>query len=305
LTIELVAARRQRAGAGAFTSGDVLILAGAALVLAGSRLPFYELSAGGISLEWSAWSNAWSLYPVALLGVAYGLTPLLLMVLARTGRPWTRRRAGIALLLSGASLVTVLAYWLRDVRIGPLELETGIGAWAMFLGATALLGGSWLHYDRAPIEPRPAPAPAAGFGREHVAVVAGAVLVVIGSFLAVFRLPRVSGGQLDVSAWSSNFSPPLFGLPVLWAAALVALVILGAWRGRPTEVLHVPRADVEAGLGVVALVTMAGFLVGSPAYRAFGITPEIERGPGFWCMFVGTALTALGAVAIAQRAKSL
>ncbi|HEX5095850.1 MAG TPA: hypothetical protein VFX21_07555, partial [Acidimicrobiia bacterium] len=256
----------------ALGAADVLIVAGAVALLVGTRFPFYELD-NALSLEWSAWSNAWSLFPVALLGALYGCVPAAALVRARARRrPWTGTESGACVLLGVACLLTVLASWLRDVRLSTVVLATGPGAWMMFTGATASVAGSWLHYDAAVRDAPPDRPPVRSHVGPAVLVVwLGAAVVLVASFLTVFELPTVGGETVAASAWSRNFSPPLFLLPVVWALLLAALVSIPLLprRLRPRTILAVERTDVEFGLSAIAVVTMVGLTVGVPGFRAF------------------------------------
>ena len=296
-------ARRSRPALGA---ADVLIVAGTVALVVGTLLPFYELD-NQLSLEWNAWSNAWSLYPVALLGALYGCGPAIALVQARVRRrPWTRTESGVCVLLGVACLITVLAYWLRDVRLSTVVLATGPGALAMFLGATASVAGSWLHYDAAARDVPADRSPVRSYVGPAVLVVwLGAAIVLIASFLTVFELPTVGGETVAASAWSRNFSPPLFLLPVLWALLLAALVSIPLLprRLRPRTILAIERIDVEFGLAAIATVTVVGLSVGVPGFQAFGREIPIHREYGWWLMVAGTLLAVAGAFACAQRAR--
>jgi hypothetical protein len=269
-------------------------------------LPFYELD-NALSLEWNAWSNAWSLYPVVLLGALYGCVPVVAFARSRLRRrPWTPTEGGACTLLGVACLLTVLAYWLRDVRMSTVVLDTGPGAWMMFLGATASAAGSWLHYDAAvrdaPTDRRPV---RSYVGPEVLVVWIGAAIVLLASFLTVFELPTVGGETVAASAWSRNFSPPLFLLPVLWALLLAALVSVPLLprRLRPRTILRVERVDVEFGLAAVATITVVGLSVGVLGFRSFGGQSAIQREYGWWCMVAGTLLAVVGAFVCAHRAR--
>jgi hypothetical protein len=287
----------------------VLVVAGAVLLLGGTRMPLYEVRR--LDLEWNAWSNAWSLYPVALLGALYGCVPAAALVRSRVRRrPWTRTQAGASTLLAVACLVTVLAYWLRDVRLGTIVLDTGRGGWVMFLGATASASGSWLHYNAAVAESvgtAPRPRRRNYVGPEIMLAWLGTLVVLVSSFLTVFDLPGVGGHHVHASAWSRNFSPPLFLLPLLWALALAALVTARVLpgRARPRTIIGVARADVEVALAALSVVTMLGLTFGHLGFRAFGRTSDIGRELGLWGMGVGTVLDALSVGLLARSAKSL
>jgi hypothetical protein len=287
---------------------DLLIVAGTVALLVGTRLPFYELDTA-LSLEWNAWSNAWSLYPVALLGALYGCVPAAVLVRARVRRrSWTRTESGACTLLGIACLCTVLAYWLRDVRLSTVVLATGSGARMMFAGATAAVAGSFLHYDAVSRETPADRRPVRSYVGPEVAVVwLGAAIVLAASFLTVFELPTVGGDSVAASAWSRNFSPPLFLLPVLWALLLALLTTapLLPRRLRPRTILAVERIDVEFALAAIATITVVGLTFGVPGFRAFGQVSRIHRAYGWWLMVAGTFVAVAGAFACAQRARKV
>jgi hypothetical protein len=67
----------------------------------------------------------------------------------------------------------------------------------------------------------------------------------------------------------------------------------------------VDRVDVEFGVAIVGVVTVAALAVGRPGFEAFGVSSDIDRGPGFWGIVAGSVVTALGALVLSRRAKSL
>ncbi len=124
------------------TPGEIVIMAGAVLMLAGSFLPFYE--AGPFS--WSAWSNAFSLFPLTILMVLLALAIGIAVALRRFGhvalpaRVWMFSAAQLELALSTLIAITMLCYVIRDTG----ALDKGVGAWLMVLAALALPTGIFM-----------------------------------------------------------------------------------------------------------------------------------------------------------------
>jgi hypothetical protein len=137
------------------TPGEVVgIVAGAALFV-GSFLPFYEgglvggtapaIGGGSATVSWSAWSNAWHLFPilpaVVLMGMSVGVRVGLtrLGVITRTSRLGRTARYDLVLTTAGAAVV--LAYVARDL----LPITTSNGAWTVLLSAAAVATGAFLR----------------------------------------------------------------------------------------------------------------------------------------------------------------
>jgi hypothetical protein len=138
------------------TPGELVgIVAGAALAV-GSFLPFYRGSLGGsvlapsivagsLSVTWTAWSDAFALFPVlpavVLTGtwIALRLALVRIGVLATTSRVARTRRYDVTVATAGAAVV--LAYVARD--LGPIAPDTG--AWLVLLSAAAVATGAFLR----------------------------------------------------------------------------------------------------------------------------------------------------------------
>ena len=129
---------------------ESVILAGGAIMLIGSFLPFYKFSFLGVSKSWSSWSSATNLFlfPLTTLIVVFGVVMGVQVALA-TFAPSTNlpdRLLGftwdqIHLLLAFQVAIMMLAYLTRDKG----GLDWGIGFWLMLLAAVALMVGAILR----------------------------------------------------------------------------------------------------------------------------------------------------------------
>lgn len=127
------------------TPGRITIMAGGGVVLIGSFLPFFTVSAGSLSDDRSAWGSG--LFPLAtyiavcglLMGVHAAITSF-------SGTSLPERVAGftwnqVHLILGCFAVLLAVGYLLVDKGIA----DFGIGFWLMLLGAIALLAGAILQ----------------------------------------------------------------------------------------------------------------------------------------------------------------
>jgi hypothetical protein len=121
------------------TPGEIVIMAASGLMLIGSFLPFYKAG----DFNWSAWSNAFSLFPLTtlmvLLTVAIGVV-VALRLFANVDLPerlWLFTLPQLEFALSMLVAITMLCYVIRDTG----AIDKGIGAWLMVLAAIALAVG--------------------------------------------------------------------------------------------------------------------------------------------------------------------
>jgi hypothetical protein len=128
------------------TPGEITIMIGAVVVLIASFLPFYEASEEGFDLDWSAWSNAWSLFPLAPLMVLAALAAGAAVAATRFGNvnlPATVLGFTLKqelLVLTFLPMLTFLAYILR----GTEGLDTAMGGYLALLGSIAAYVGAIL-----------------------------------------------------------------------------------------------------------------------------------------------------------------
>ncbi len=132
------------------TPAGIAILAGGAIMLIGSFLPFYEFSFLGTSRSWSAWSSSTNLFlfPLTTLIVVFGVL-MALQVALTTFAPGTNLPARVLgftwdqihLVLGLQAAIMMFAYLIRDKG----GLDWGAGFWLMLLAAVALLVGAILR----------------------------------------------------------------------------------------------------------------------------------------------------------------
>ncbi len=143
------------------TPPGIVILAGGAVMLIGSFLPFYKFSLLGSSRSWSSWSSSTNLllFPLTTLIVLFGVL-MAVQVAVATFAPSTNlpdRPLGftwdqIHLVLAFQAAIMMLAYLIRDK--GGLDL--GAGFWLMLLAAIALVVGAIMRTrDQAGAPPPP------------------------------------------------------------------------------------------------------------------------------------------------------
>ena len=129
-----------------------MIMAAGAVMFVFSFLPFYSVSGGGQSLEWSSWSNAFSLVPLVPLMVLLGAAMAIRVALERFGTLRVPERVTIytwgqlETVLSILIALTILCYIIRDLS----GVDKGVGAWFLFIGSVGLVVGQLLlEHDRA------------------------------------------------------------------------------------------------------------------------------------------------------------
>ena len=132
------------------TPAGSAILAGGALMVIGSFLPFYEFSILGVSKSWNSWSSSTNLFlfPLTTLIVVFGVVMAVQVAVATFARgtnlpdrllgfTWDQ----IHLVLAFQAAIMMLAYLIRDKG----RLDWGAGFWLMLVAAIALLAGAILR----------------------------------------------------------------------------------------------------------------------------------------------------------------
>jgi hypothetical protein len=133
------------------TTGEIVAMVGAAVVLIGSFMPVYKVEEQGFDESWSAWSNAWSLFPLLTLCVIFAVAIGVIIALTRFGnvnlpeRVWIFTMNQLGIVLSLLIAVTALFYVIRDMGGG---IDKGIGGWLIVLGAAALAAGEIMSQNQ-------------------------------------------------------------------------------------------------------------------------------------------------------------
>ena len=125
------------------TPGEIVVMAGGAVALIFSFLPFYTLDLGPVDDDVSAWGEG--LFPVATLIVIFAVIAGLLVVLTKFANMTIAGFLGFGftqLLLAASffSAILALAYLLRDNG----GADFGFGYFLVLIGSLATLVGSIL-----------------------------------------------------------------------------------------------------------------------------------------------------------------
>jgi hypothetical protein len=132
-----------------------------------------------------------------------------------------------------------------------------------------------------------------------LAILIGAVVAFVGSFLDVYKI----GGNSS-SAWDSDFFP-LLTLPALLCAEAAVLVALAGFTDvrLPAQVLGISLGRWMVVSGLWAAIMMLGFLIGDPVFDIRGVDIGVDRAVGFWLMLIGSIAVAIGAVVRTREAQ--
>lgn len=273
---------------------EIVVLAAGGVALIASFLAFYKVSVDGHSESWSAWSNAFSLFPAVTLSVLALVAVAVVVALLRfapdvklpdaIARDWN----AISTLITVLAALTIVAFALRSFKGG---FERGIGAWLLLLAAIAAVVGIVMR-QLAAGSATATQAAASGGSRTlapfALVLLAGAVVALLGSFLDVFGV-----GSSSVNAWSSDGMLPAITLPAILvaiAAVLTLLTQLGQ-LGAGTSLLGVPLSRWIRALCIDGAALAVCYLVGDPA-----ISGAADHKIGFWLMLLGTVAAAVAAV---------
>ena len=126
------------------TPGEIVVMAGGAVALIFSFLPFWSLDEGPIEDDVSAWGDG--LFPVATLIVIFAVLAAVLVVLTKFANMTITGFLGFGfnqLLLASSffSAVVALAYLIQD---RPFGYDLGFGYILLLIGSVATFVGSIL-----------------------------------------------------------------------------------------------------------------------------------------------------------------
>jgi len=146
------------AGLKRIRAGELIALAGAALVIASLLEPWYESPTGTL--------DAWSTFGGAVALLIVGAAAALALVLGALTERSTALPVAAAVWSVLFGLVAVIAALVRLLERPQHATSLCAGGWLALAGAVAILGGAWQSlrderrslYEPAPPPPRPPPA---------------------------------------------------------------------------------------------------------------------------------------------------
>jgi hypothetical protein len=132
-----------------------------------------------------------------------------------------------------------------------------------------------------------------------IVILAGAVVVLLGSFLEIFE---GIGDEDSSNAWGEG-TLPLFTLPVLLALVMAAHVALTTFANTrfPERVLGLNWNQIHVAAGIWAAFMMLCLLIGGAGFEFQGVDVSPDKGAGFWLMLLGAVALAVGAVLRVQE----
>jgi hypothetical protein len=128
----------------------------------------------------------------------------------------------------------------------------------------------------------------------NIVILAGGVVMLIGSFLDFYTISGFGGGTASFNAWSGGSGFGIFGIAtvvVLCGIVMAAQVGLTSFASNvsvPDKVLGLSWDQVHLALGFQAALMMIAFLIRSKGPLSFGI--------GFWFMLLAGIALLVGAV---------
>jgi hypothetical protein len=123
-----------------------------------------------------------------------------------------------------------------------------------------------------------------------VVILAAGAVMLIGSFLAFYKLPAGFAGTVTFNAWDRGFFM-IAALPALLGAVMALQIFLGAFGNitMPNRVLGLTWEQFHLVLSLQAALLMLMFLARSRY-------PTVSYGNGFWLMLTGSGGLLLGAL---------
>lgn len=283
--------------------GEIVVIASGVLMLIFSFLTWYEIEESSFfeGQSWSAWSNAFNLFPLATLIAVIGAVLAAATAAARfggvalpdrlAGFSWSQLRLAAGVL----GTLTLLAYYLRSFGDDG-SIDKGIGMLVTLLASVGLLVGAVLTHRETGEEADADDEPGGGQPSPAALVLIGAgIVILIGSFLAVAS----SDGE-SKSAWGEGFFP-LYTLPALLGVIVAAQVAATEFAGaRLPSLLGMSWSKIRLACSGWALVMMVCFLIGHSVVAE----ADIGKGAGFWIMLIAAIGLVVGSVMREQEASS-
>ncbi len=282
--------------------GEIIVIAGGVLMLIFSFLSWYEFEQTSFfkGQSWSAWSNAFNLFPLATLIViigavlAAGTAAAVFGGVALPDRVLGFSFSQLRVVAGVLGTLTLLAYLLRSFGDGG-GLGKDIGLYITLLGSIALLVGAVMGQLDAPEEAADEPPAGSGQPSPAALVLIGAgVVILIGSFLAA-----VSSDGDSTSAWGSGFFP-LYTLPALLGVIVAIEIAASEFAGtRLPGLLGMSWPQIRLALSGWALLMMLCFLVGRVTVEGV----DVGKGVGFWIMLIAAIGLVVGSVMREQESN--
>ncbi len=281
-------------GSAAVPPGEFIVIAGGALMLIFSFLAWYKFEETSFfeGQSWSAWSNAFNLFPLAtLIAIVGALLAAGTAAAAFGGVALPDRLLGftfaqIRVAFGVLATLTLLAYLLRSFGEGG-GLEKDIGLYIALLGSIGLLAGAVMGQLGEPAE---AGEGGAGGGQPSPAtlvLIGAGVVILIGSFLS-----SISSGGEGTSAWGEGLFP-LYTLPALLGAVVAIEAAMAEFAGaRLPALLGMSWSQIRLACSGWALLMMICFLIGRVAVEGGGV----GKGAGFWIMLIAAIGLVAGSV---------
>lgn len=274
--------------------GDIAVIAGGVLMLIFSFLSWYKIEETSFfsGQDWSAWSNAFNLFPLATVVVVIGAA-LAAGTAAATfgGVALPDRVAGFTLpqlrVVAGVlGTLTLLAYLLRSFGEGG-GLEKDIGLYVALIGSIALLVGAVMGQLGEPPEKEDGGGGGGQPSPATLVLIGAGVVILIGSFLTV-----ASSDGDGTSAWG-EFMFPLYTLPALLGVVVAIEAAMSEFTGvRLPGLLGMSWSQIRLACSGWALLMLICFLFG----RVVVAEADVSKGIGFWIMLIAAIGLVAGSV---------
>lgn len=272
-------------------------MASGAVMLIFSFLAFYKVDVDGGD-SWSAWSNAFNLFPLSTLLVIAGVALAAEVAVRRfadasipdgvAGFSWSQLR----LVLGALGTLVMLGYLIRSFG-SEAGFAKGVGLFLTTLAMIGLVVSAVMERAEGGTE-----SAAGAVGRHEPLpgdwlVIGGGVVILIGSFLGLYE----TGLDETTSAWGQGLFP-LYAIPALLGVVMAAQVAASAFADVriPDRVLGLSWREIHLVLGFFVAFMMVSFLIGRVTIEDADASKEI----GFWIMLLASLALAAGAFLKAQ-----
>lgn len=257
-------------------------------------LGFGELFGAFIDTEWTAWSNAFSIFPLVTLPVLC----VLVLVAARAverfagttlppqlvGVPVPVLRAAVAAFAG----VTVASQIIRALVDSGDEDEgsfvVGPGGWLAALALVALVVTAVQEVRSSPARVFDRRRPDS---RATGTVIVGAIAVAVASALDAWS----SDDEGGVTAWGEG-ARPVYLVPLVMTALAAATTVLDLRAEQRRHVLGMDLGRWRVLLAASALFAAVALVIGNPLFGGFG--SFIDTGVGMYLSVVGAATVLVG-----------
>lgn len=255
---------------------------------------FGEFFGALIDTEWSAWSDAFSIFPLVTLPVLC----VLLLVGARALRRFTAMAVPERVLGFPLPVVRVAVAAFATAAVGAQLLRALVDADQGDDGSFVVGPGGWLAaFALAAVvvtslqEAKPAPAVDPGRPRldtrAAAVVLGGAAVMAIASFLDVWS----AEGDDGVTAWGEG-GRPVFLVPLAMAVLAVAATVVDLRSDERRTVLGVELGRWRVLLGALALFAALALLIGNPIFGGF--SSFVDTGAGVYMSLLGAVAVLVG-----------